>query len=88
MKRFILAPLAVLFLCLCGSTYAANTNSLRRKFETGNSAISLAVGNIITVTYPELDIDGETFEIIEIEKSVEGVRIKAASYSNDIFRAT
>lgn len=58
------------------------------EFETGNSAISLAVGNIITVTYPELDIDGETFEIIEIEKSVEGVRIKAASYSNDIFRQT
>ena len=58
------------------------------EFTTGEDGYVLAVGNIISVTLADLGLSDNQFEIIEIEKSSESVRIKAASYSHDVFQGT
>lgn len=57
------------------------------EFEAGQDGFALEIGNIISVTYADLGLDADLFEIVEIEKTVERVRIVAASYSADIFNS-
>lgn len=56
------------------------------EFEAGQDGFALDIGNIISVTNDDLGLAGDLFEIVEIEKTVERVRIVAASYSADIFQ--
>lgn len=56
------------------------------EFECGQDGYGLDVGDIVSVTYDDYGLDGNLFEVVEIEKTLDRVRIKAASYSADIFQ--
>lgn len=56
------------------------------EFEAGQDGFALEIGNIISVTRDDLGLDADLFEIVEIEKTVDRVRIVAASYSAEIFK--